>query len=145
MMSSNALCIYSSGISFKFDPIDAERIAALANEIPKNKLVYPTFTNSGILVNDELKQMLEDLKKIMSERPEITVKVIGHTDNIGNYQDNYNLGLKYARQVRWYFVSRGKLDRTRILALSKGESEPIDTNNSQRGRDMNRRIEIIFN
>lgn len=137
--------IYASGIGFRFGPVDIERIAALAAEIPKNKLVYPTFTNSGILVNDELKATLADLKKIMADRPEIVIKVIGHTDNIGNYQDNYNLGLKYARQVRWYFVNRGNLDRKRILALSKGESEPLDTNNSQRGRDLNRRIEIIFN
>ena len=136
---------FNNGISFKFGPLDPERVAELANSIPKNKVVYPTFTNSGILVNDQLRATLTELKQIMEERPEIVIKVIGHTDNIGNYQDNYNLGLKYARQVRWFFIARGNLDRKRILAISKGESEPIDSNNSQRGRDQNRRIEIVFN
>ncbi|MDC7998281.1 OmpA family protein [Gilvibacter sediminis] len=136
---------FDNGISFKFGPLDTERVAALATAIPKNKVVYPTFTNSGILVNNALKNTLEEIKTVLEERPEITVKIVGHTDNIGNYQDNYNLGLKYARQVRWYFISRGSLDKTRLMALSKGESEPIDSNNSQRGRDLNRRIEIIFN
>ena len=87
--------------------------------------------------------MLEELKKVMAERPEITVKVVGHTDNIGNYQDNYNLGLKYARQVRWYFISKGNLDRTRILALSKGESEPVADNATTEGKAQNRRVEFI--
>ena len=136
---------YNNGISFKFGPLDTERVAALATAIPKNKVVYPTFTNSGILVNDELKSTLEEIKQVLEERPEMTVKIVGHTDNIGNYQDNYNLGLKYARQVRWFFIARGNLDKNRLMALSKGESEPIDSNNSQRGRDQNRRIEIIFN
>lgn len=136
---------YDNGIAFKFSPLDTERIAEMANAIPKNKVVYPTFTNSGILVNKELRDILEDIKVVLEERPEMTVKVVGHTDNIGNYQDNYNLGLKYARQVRWFFIARGNIDKARIMALSKGEAEPIDSNNSQRGRDLNRRIEIIFN
>ena len=70
---------------------------------------------------------------------------MGHTDNIGNSNDNYATGLKNARQVRWYLVSKGGIDKTKIIASSKGESEPIDSNNSHQGRIANRRIKVIFN
>ncbi len=141
----NAQDEYSSGFDFRFKPLDLARVAALKSAVPESQLVYPNFSNSGITVNQELKDLLELIKLTLKERPETTVKIIGHTDNIGNYQDNYNTGLKYARQVRWYLVQKGNLDRKIITALSKGEAEPIDSNNSERGRNANRRIEVIFN
>ncbi|MEM7187727.1 MAG: OmpA family protein, partial [Bacteroidota bacterium] len=65
-------------------------------------------------------------------------------DNIGNANDNYLLGLKYARQVRWYLVTKGKLDPKKVVAISKGESLSIATNRTERGRLLNRRIEINY-
>jgi len=55
------------------------------------------------------------------------------------------MGLQYARQVRWYLISKGNFEKSAIKASSKGETEPIDTNNSKRGRNANRRIEIVYN
>lgn len=134
-----------SGIEFKFAPLNLERLEALKNALPETQIVYPNYTSSGIGANQQLKDVLDLIKRTLEQRPETTIKIIGHTDNIGNYQDNYNTGLKHARQVRWYLIAKGNLDRKIITALSKGESEPIDSNNSERGRNANRRIEVIFN
>ncbi|MEP2935495.1 MAG: OmpA family protein [Gilvibacter sp.] len=136
---------YPNGIRFVFDAINLERIEALKAELPDNLVVYPGFNNSGIEANSELSALAVQLKELFINRPETTVKIIGHTDNIGNFQDNYNLGLKYARQVRWYLINKANLNRNLITAVSKGEAEPIDSNSSERGRNLNRRIEVIFN
>ena len=54
------------------------------------------------------------------------------------------MGLNYAKQVEWYLVAKGAIKNSMIKATSKGETEPIDTNNSERGRIANRRVEVIF-
>lgn len=136
---------YPNGIRFVFDALNLERIDALKNEVPANLTLYPSFNNSGIVANKELEELAAQLKELFINRPESTVKIIGHTDNIGNFQDNYALGLKYARQVRWYLIAKANLNRNLITAVSKGEAEPIDSNSSERGRNRNRRIEVVFN
>jgi outer membrane protein OmpA-like peptidoglycan-associated protein len=106
--------------------------------------VYPKFTDSGISVNNDLKILLSELIVYFSNNPDQVVTIVGHTDNIGNGNDNYNVGLKYAQQVRWYIVSKGDLKNSQIKAISKGESEPIESNYSEKGRIANRRIEVIY-
>ena len=136
---------FNNSIYFTFKPLDEERIELLKNSIPKTRLVYPKFSDSGILVNKDLKTLLSELIVYFNNNPDKKIEIIGHTDNIGNSLDNYNIGLKYARQVRWYLISKGDFNRRLLKASSKGESEPIDNNSTSRGRIANRRVEIIFN
>ena len=135
---------YNKSFSFLFKPLDIDRIESSKPEIPEPKTVYPIFSTQGIEVNEALANLLEEIKGIVSENPDITIQVIGHTDNVGNASDNYIEGLKYARQVRWYLVTKGQINRKKILAKSAGESESIASNKTERGRTANRRIEIIF-
>ena len=141
----NAQGTYENSISFGFKPLDEERIEALKNAIPEIITLYPSFSNSGIQVSSDLQEVLEKIKEAVVENPEIEVEIIGHTDNVGNANDNYLLALKYARQVRWYFVTKGGIDRKKIKATSRGESESIASNKTTRGRTLNRRIEVKFN
>jgi hypothetical protein len=136
---------FNNGISFSFKPLNTGRIEALKNKIPENKIIYPKFSGAGIQVNDELENVLQEIITFTAINPDLKITVIGHTDNIGNDRDNYLQGLKYARQVRWYFVAKGGIKKSNIKAISKGESEPIASNNTQKGRKANNRIEIIFN
>ena len=135
---------YSNGFYFTFEELDIERVNKIINSIPKTRVVYPKFLDSGIAVNNELKSLLTDLKKYFTDHPNKKIDIVGHTDNVGNSSDNYAIGLKYAQQVRWYLINKGGLKRSSMIASSKGESEPLDTNNSNQGRNYNRRIEIIF-
>ncbi len=136
---------YNNGIYFNFKKLDTARVNAIKKKIPASKFIYPNFTESGISVNNELKLLLSDLLVYFNEHPNKTITIVGHTDNIGNANDNYTVGLKYSKQIKWYLVSKGDLKKTSIIAISKGESEPIDDNNSKQGRITNRRIEVIYN
>lgn len=134
----------SNTISFLFKPLNLTRIQNIKLNKPESKIIYPKFSNSVILANDELKNLLAEIKTTIKNHPTIEIEIVGHTDNIGNSSDNYATGLKNANQVRWYLISKGNLDRKQIKATSKGEMEPIDTNNSHQGRIANKRIEVIF-
>lgn len=136
---------YYNNISFIFMPLDNKRIVLLKEKVPENKIVYLEFNNSGLAENEALKNLLREIITFNKINPKFKIKIIGHTDNIGNSTDNYTTALSYARQVRWYLISKGNLDRKQITASSRGESQPIADNNTKRGRNTNSRIEVIYN
>ena len=92
--------------------------------------------------------------KIVASRktaqPIFTVYVKGHTSSEGSAQ--YNVGLGYRRALAVRKALQNALERKEkhlsykvlILAQSKGESEPIDTNETEAGRSRNRRVEILL-
>jgi outer membrane protein OmpA-like peptidoglycan-associated protein len=136
--------LFPYGISFNFKPLDTVRLNSLKFRLPEDKTIYPKLVNNDIFVNDALKELLEEVKNVLSSNPNVRVEIVGHTDNIGNANDNYVLALKYSQQVRWYLINRGKLDKDRVLALSEGESKSIANNNTSEGQFLNRRIEVKY-
>ncbi|MEL6811989.1 MAG: OmpA family protein [Bacteroidota bacterium] len=135
---------FQNGISFSFHPLDVERIESLKLSLPETKTLYPKFVNNDIFANKALQDLLAEVKEAITSDPNLSVEIVGHTDNVGNANDNYLIGLKYARQVRWYLVTKGKIDRNKISAISEGESKSIASNKTERGRLLNRRIEIRY-
>ena len=135
---------FKNGISFNFKELDSSRVEMSKFYLPETKTIYPKFINNDIFVNEALKLLLEEAKTILSSNPNAKLEIIGHTDNIGNANDNYLLALQYARQVRWYLVSKGNLDKNRIIAASEGEAKSIANNATERGRFLNRRIEVKY-
>lgn len=137
---------FSSSVIFTFADYDSNRKPEryLDQTAAHNLILYPDFSENGIQVNSQLKQALETIKNKLMINPSMQVTVAGHTDNVGNANDNYKAGLDYARQVRWYFVNRGNIARDKVRAISHGESQAIASNKTERGRALNRRIEVIF-
>jgi OOP family OmpA-OmpF porin len=134
----------SGVVSFQIKPLDEERKAEIESKRVISQIVYPTFTFARIIENKELRDYAKELRHLFEANPNRKAKIIGHTDNIGSALDNYQLGLKYAQQVRWFLINREGFDPSRLTALSEGESNPIDDNNTQSGRKKNLRIEFII-
>ncbi len=137
--------IHTNAIRFLFKSLSRDRNKEIKTKIPEKEIIYPKFSGSEILVNKELESVLKKILTFVAENPNLKITVIGHTDTIGNATDNYWLGLKYARQVRWYLITKGGLKRSQVTAISKGETLPIADNQTRQGRKTNNRIEIIFN
>lgn len=113
--------------------------------LPKYKsLVYqPTFSDQGIVVDQRLMELIPSVAQWLDLDPNNFIEIMGHTDHVGHDQDNYRLALKWANQARSFLISKG-ITPGRIKALSAGEQQPLYTNSSSRGREKNRRIELIF-
>ena len=93
---------------------------------------------------DLLKTSYSDLNRILNllnTRAEIKIEIHGHTDNIGSDETNINLAERRALSVRNYLVLKG-IDENRLQILSFGESKPVATNDTDEGRQLNRRVEI---
>lgn len=140
---SNQKTLYG-GFQIQLKTMDSIRKAEIEKNRVIKRTVYPTFTFSKIIANKELNDFADELKIMLTNSPKKNVKIIGHTDNIGSALDNYELGLKYAQQIRWYLINTKGIDASKLSALSEGQKNPIDDNNSHRGRKNNLRIEFII-
>jgi len=70
----------------------------------------------------------------------VVVVVEGHTDSIGSDKYNMSLSKRRAQVVRNYLIKNYDILPQRLRAIGRGEKEPIDNNDSEYGRSMNRRV-----
>jgi outer membrane protein OmpA-like peptidoglycan-associated protein len=84
---------------------------------------------------------LRRLAEALDDMPEADVLVAGHTDSVGNDDYNYDLSLRRARAAVDYLATRG-MSRERLRMAGLGESEPLATNETEAGRQQNRRVEV---
>lgn len=84
---------------------------------------------------------LMKLSDILVRYPNTIVHVVGHTDSVGSEGYNMQLSQQRAGSVVTYFVSRGILT-DRLVTVGRGEREPRATNDTEAGRQLNRRVEI---
>ncbi len=89
----------------------------------------------------ELMIYLRKLVKRLQKGGEIAM--VGHTDNIGKEESNYALGLNRAKEIKRFLVNKG-IKSSQINIDSKGESMPVDSNDTEEGRFNNRRTEIEY-
>ena len=138
---------YSNAISFDFKPLDKKRIAAsipTAIEAPKSITFSPSFTNTNILKTKKLQELVTRVTQILDSYPGAIVTLVGHTDNSGTTEENYSLGLSYAKQLRWFLTAKGSIDKKSVRVVSKGESQPLKSNRTEKGSLANKRIVLQF-
>ena len=85
--------------------------------------------------------VLEKAVGFLKENPEYKVKITGHTDNIGDDAYNLKLSADRAADVLKLFNRKG-INFNRLESTGEGETNPIETNETDKGRQLNRRIEV---
>ena len=103
------------------------------------KNMYFATNKTEILPMSE--ESLKTLYDFLKENPRVRIKIIGHTDSVGTDQANQKLSEGRAASVKNEMVKRG-IKAERIQTEGRGESEPIDTNDTEEGRQNNRRVVI---
>jgi outer membrane protein OmpA-like peptidoglycan-associated protein len=99
------------------------------------------FENGKATIKTTSYAILDQVAKVFIENPSYVIEVQGHTDNVGNYQQNLTLSEKRAQAVRDYLVKQG-VDTNHITAHGYGPDRPIASNNTKEGRAQNRRVEF---
>ena len=86
-------------------------------------------------------EALNDLYMYLARNPQVRIRIIGHTDSVGKDEANQKLSDGRANEVMKDLIERG-ISADRLEAEGRGESQPIDTNDTEEGRQNNRRVEI---
>lgn len=120
--------------TFRIEPVIKKRVIVLQNLF---------FATNETTILPESEMGLQDLYDLLNENPEIRIRITGHTDNVGSDEANLKLSEGRAYSVRQAMIDRG-IDANRIEAEGKGESEPIATNDTEEGRQQNRRVEFVI-
>jgi len=87
--------------------------------------------------------VLRQIGEMLQERPELRLLIEGHTDNVGSRQYNQGLSERRAASVRAYLIERYAIDSDRLQSVGRGETMPADTNETDEGRQQNRRVELV--
>lgn len=99
------------------------------------------FDSNSDLLKKESEIELDKFVSLLNENPNLKIQINGHTDNVGKKEDNQKLSLNRANAVVKYFVSKG-IKAIRLKAVGFGDTKPIADNNTEQGKNNNRRTEI---
>ncbi|MBR6017561.1 MAG: OmpA family protein [Paludibacteraceae bacterium] len=114
-------------------------LAPIKQEVIILKNMFFATNKTRILPTSE--EELNGLFQYLDRHPTIRIKIVGHTDSVGKDEANQKLSEGRAEAVMKELIRRG-IDPSRLEAEGRGETEPIDTNDTEEGRQNNRRVEI---
>ncbi|MFA7228858.1 MAG: OmpA family protein [Melioribacteraceae bacterium] len=99
------------------------------------------FATNSFTLQSQAKANIEKLSTILNKYPDTNILITGYTDSTGKEEYNQTLSEKRAKSVSDYTVSKGVIS-SRINVIGMGIKEPVATNETQEGRQANRRVEI---
>lgn len=89
------------------------------------------------------KPVIEEIAKLLKKRPDLKLYVVGHTDMKGGLDYNLRLSDSRANSVVNSLVKEHGIAAARLMAKGVGPLAPIGTNNTDKGRAKNRRVELV--
>jgi OOP family OmpA-OmpF porin len=100
-----------------------------------------TFGFDGVEIDHADGVVLDEAVRLLQRLPDLAVRIEGHTDSSGPAEYNRYLSEQRAESVMRY-LEQGGISADRLTAVGHGESQPIATNQSPKGRARNRRVEL---
>jgi outer membrane protein OmpA-like peptidoglycan-associated protein len=95
------------------------------------------------VIRSDAAQNLRSLAASLEKYPNTDLLIVGHTDAVGTSEYNQALSLRRAAAAAGYLASQG-VNSSRLQAVGRGETEPIASNDTEAGRQANRRVEIAI-
>ncbi len=100
-----------------------------------------TFATNSASISQNFYPVLDDVAKVLVKYDKTTLLIEGHTDNTGSSEYNQTLSENRASAVQNYLTAQ-QVDTRRLTTQGYGESMPIQDNNTDYGRQLNRRVEL---
>ncbi len=102
-----------------------------------------SFDFDSAVIKPAFRDSLNKVADVLTRYNQSQVRVVGHTDSVGSATYNQSLSEQRAAAVERYLISSG-VAASRLSSSGAGESQPRDTNDTEAGRQLNRRVEIFI-
>jgi len=118
-------------------------VTRIGDNITLNMPGNVTFATNSSALNASFYEVLNSVATVLDEYEQTVSEVAGHTDSTGTNVYNQTLSQQRASSVAAYLGTRGVL-ADRIISVGMGEDRPIATNDTDAGRQQNRRVELTL-
>jgi outer membrane protein OmpA-like peptidoglycan-associated protein len=119
------------------------RIQQLENETLKIDIASEvSFDFDSASLKSAFTPTLNKVSDVLQRYPKTVIHVVGHTDSVGSESYNQRLSERRAQSVVDFLASSG-VNQSRLYAIGRGELEPRATNDTEAGRQLNRRVELF--
>ncbi|MCF6366682.1 MAG: OmpA family protein [Bacteroidales bacterium] len=121
---------------------DMEFDVGISYELPKTYTLKDVHfdTNKASLKSVSFKS-LNELAEFMKHKTTLKIELAGHTDSDGEADMNLDLSQRRAETVRNYLIKKG-ISPDRLTAVGYGETQPVESNSTNEGKQKNRRTEV---
>lgn len=125
------------------------------DEVQRDLVLAPLTRGSSIRLNNiffdfdmdvlrpESRPELDRLVRLLKERPSMIIQIDGHCDDFGGHEYNMDLSRRRAKSVVNYLESAG-ISSARLIPRGFGKTRPVATNDTDEGRQLNRRVEYTI-
>ena len=101
------------------------------------------FDTDKAVVKPESETALTEIAKLLKDNPEMTAFIVGHTDVTGSFEHNIDLSNRRAAAVVEALVANHGVSAERLTPRGVGPLAPVASNDTEAGRALNRRVEIV--
>jgi len=118
--------------------------SAMLDTTGKEKIItlqHVQFETGSAQLTSDSRYEVTNLVDVMKKYPAMRIEIGGHTDNTGNADTNMQLSRDRANAVYQELVNAG-IDASRLTAVGYGSTRPVTTNDTEAGRQQNRRTEF---
>jgi OOP family OmpA-OmpF porin len=122
---------------------DASSMAKSIKETGKVAVYGIYFDTGKSVLKPESQAALQEISKLLKGDPKLKLYVVGHTDNVGVFESNLKLSTERALAVMNALITQFSIGADRLRSYGDGPTAPVATNESEEGRALNRRVELV--
>jgi outer membrane protein OmpA-like peptidoglycan-associated protein len=103
------------------------------------------FETGSTTPSPESEEEIRSFANFLKKYNEVKVAIGGHTDNVGDPQENKKLSQERAESIRQILINKHEINAGRVTAIGYGDTRPMATNDDEEeGRELNRRIDATI-
>jgi OmpA-OmpF porin, OOP family len=123
--------------------IDAAAMASSIADTGSVAIYGINFDTASSVIKPESEPAIDEIVKLLTNKPALKVGIVGHTDMVGDAASNLKLSMARAQSVITALVSKHGIAAARLVAFGAGPWAPLASNKTDDGRAKNRRVELV--
>lgn len=125
--------------------VEASDMAQQISETGSVSLYGIFFDTNSSSVREDSDATLKEIAKLFQQQPDLNLLVVGHTDNAGAFEYNMNLSQNRAKSVVDELSAKYGISQEHLVPVGVSYASPVSSNATEKGRALNRRVELVEN